>query len=68
MRIDKPAGRLRKQVHTTVPVVTDATLVDDTVALVDSTTALSGGQTTSIPVTRQSIVQTIPRASIRKRR
>lgn len=68
MRIDKPTGRLRPQAQTTVPVTGDATLVDDPVALVDDPVALVGGQTTSVPATRQSIVKTIPKARIKIRR
>lgn len=49
MNIDKPRGSIRQQAQTTVPVTGDSTLVDDPVILVDSATALSGGQTTSIP-------------------
>lgn len=45
MRIDKPRTSIRPQIQTTAPVTSDATIMDDTVATMESLTALMGGQT-----------------------
>lgn len=49
MKQPRPIGIIKKQSLTTPPFISDSTLVDDTVALVDSSTALSGGPTSIYP-------------------
>lgn len=61
----RPIPAIRWQAHTTTPVTGDATLVDDPVALVDDLTALSGGQTSSIPVGSIGIRTVVPRPAIK---
>lgn len=46
MKAIKPIGSIRHQSQVSLPVTSDTTLVDDTVALVDSATALVGGPAT----------------------
>lgn len=48
MTTDYPSASIEIQPLTEVPFVIDNTLVDDTLALVDDTTALSGGQITLV--------------------
>lgn len=43
MKAIRPVGHIKHQSQVNLPVTSDATLVDDTVALVDSATALAGG-------------------------
>jgi len=45
---DIPVSTIYEQPLTTPPFIVDSTLVDDTVALVDDTSALSGGQITIV--------------------
>lgn len=55
MNIVKPVVKIKHQALTTPPFTTDATLVDDTVRLVDDTTALSGGNVTIISSVRAQV-------------
>lgn len=68
MKIDKPRVSIKPQSQTTTPVTGDDTLVDDPVALVDSTTALSGGQATIYTGLKFNVKYTVPRTSIKLRR
>jgi len=65
MRIDKPSSPMKSQGQTSTPLVQDDTLVDDPVALVDSTTSVVGGATTSLPVMRVMIVKDAPKPRIK---
>lgn len=66
MKIDSPTATIKRQTQTSTPTVSDGTLVDDTVALVDST-SLVGGQTVINPTMPMKIKTSIPRPKIRKR-
>lgn len=49
MKQPRVVGIIKKQGLTTPPFISDSTLVDDPVVLVDSLTALSGSPTTIYP-------------------
>lgn len=66
MSTDIPIVQIKHQAHTTVPITSDTTLVDDPVALVDDPVALSGGPTTPIGNLSQAIDAKPPRAIIRR--
>lgn len=64
-RIPRPV--LKKISHTTTPTTSDSTIMDDTVMTMDGA-GLMGGPTTAIPATRQTVVTTVPKVHIRRRR
>lgn len=61
---DIPVSTIDEQALTNPPFTIDNTLVNDTVALVDDPTALSGGQITISPLLKSSITDTPPRSKI----
>lgn len=63
--IEYPTGEIRPQNQIDKPVVGDATLVDDTVELVDSLTALSGGQASIVTSVKTKVTKTVPRPYLR---
>ena len=64
-----PVGApFRIQAQTSIPSVSDDTLVDDPVALVDDVTALVGGLATTHSVMRSKAKIIVPSAKIRIRR
>jgi len=65
---DIPITIIKHQGHTITPITSDATLVDDTVAKVDSITALVGGPTTSVDIAQSQIKSYIPKVSIKRSR
>lgn len=68
MRIIKPTGYIKRQTQTTTPVVSDDTLVDDTVALVDDATALVGGSATSYSAMKHRTISPVPSGRIKIKR
>lgn len=62
---DIPVGFVAKQSQTTTPVNSDATLVDDPVALVDSSTALVGGPVTIVESIQAKAVPLVPRPRVK---
>lgn len=64
----RPILRIKKQALTTPPFIGDSTLVDDTVALVDDATALSGGQVTLHTGLRSNVRPVRTYTNIKKRR
>lgn len=52
---DIPVSTVYEQPLTTQPFAPDSILVDDTVALVDDTAALSGAQTTIVEVLKSKV-------------
>lgn len=52
---DVPVSTVHEQPLTTQPFTPDSTLVDDTVTLVDDTSALSGAQTVIIEVLKSRV-------------
>lgn len=63
-----PRVSMKRQSQTSAPVTLDAILVDDTVALVDDTTALSGGPITTAPAMRTKARTTVPSVRIKIKR
>lgn len=68
MTNDIPSLTIRAQSQTSLPIVSDATLVDDPIALVDDITALVGGQASIVPGTMLAVGVSIPRLLIKVRR
>lgn len=68
MKILQPRGSIKHQSQTDTPVTGDATLVDDPIALVDSTTALVGGATVISSDMVANVKMIKPAGSIRIRR
>ena len=68
LREVKPQGNIKHQAQTSVPTTSDSTIMDDTVVIMDSATALMGGPTSHQPVMRQTINTIKPRSSIHIRR
>lgn len=65
MSDDKPLGKVNKNVGADVPITSDGTLVNDPVVVVDSTSALSGGEVSVNPPTETGVDTTVPRLQIR---
>ena len=68
LREVKPQGNIKHQAQTSVPTTSDSTIMDDTVVIMDSATALMGGKTVTMPIMKQSIETIKPQATIRIRR
>lgn len=65
MRIQKPHSSLERLSQIIVPITSDATLVNDPVALVDSPSALVGGPTVPSGDIRASIKPLVPVAKLK---
>jgi len=59
----QPSGNIAPQPLTNAVTTSDATLVDDTVRLVDDSTALVGGRTTPIANFKVSVIPDKPNGS-----
>lgn len=68
MKIDQPVPVIKIQSQINTPITSDATLVDDLVALVDDPVALVGGNTVIHPNIASKVVLTVPRPVIKVRR
>lgn len=68
MRINKPTSKIKNQPQQNLPIVSDTTLVDDPVALVDDVLALVGGQTTTNTNMMINMKTPQPTPRIRKQR
>lgn len=68
MKIIKPIVRPKNNVLTTQPFTPDGTLVNDTVRLVNDTTALSGGNTSIVPNIKVNTRIPKIRTAVKKRR
>ena len=64
---DIPVGTMQDQVQNSLPTNSDATIMDDTVMIMDGA-GLMGGKTVTQPVMRQRVVNYVPRAIIKIRR
>lgn len=63
-----PSSRLDQQTHTDTSIVSDSTLVDDLIALVDDSAALVGSQTTIHPDMILNMKNIKPISKLRKNR
>lgn len=66
MRIDKPVSKIKRQTQTNTSAITDSTLVDDSVRLVDDPASLVGAGTTSFTGMRLNARPDIPAGRITK--
>ena len=66
--ITQPVGKINPQTLSSAPIPVGTVLVDDPVALVDDSKALTGSATTPIPVLRVSVEGNAPKTGIHKQR
>lgn len=66
--VEQKSFTIKRQSHISGPITSDATIMDDTVVIMDSVIALMGGLVTIQPAMRQSVSVVVPRVKIRKER